>query len=78
MCATIVHAGLSRSPNELAVVARVSANPGAMCIAMESFIDYSGTITSLAPGNYRVRVFEAEGDRDAKLIGFATVTVTGV
>ena len=78
MCATVVSAGVSRGFNELAVVAHVGPNPAALCAAVLQFLvaDYQGTITAVAPGNYRVRVFEALADNPPKLIGSGTVTVT--
>ena len=76
-CATVVSAGVRRRADELAVVARVGPNPLALCAAVLQFLvaDYQGTITAVAPGNYRVRVFEAFADGAPKLIGSATVSV---
>jgi len=78
LCATLVDAGVSRGPRDLAVVARVSSNPAAQCalITSANVVDYSGTIASLPGGVYRVRVFEAEGSGQARLIGSATVATT--
>lgn len=80
MCATLVDAGISRAPGELAVVARVSSNPAALCalLNVETVVDYSGTISSVPGGLYRVRVFEAEGGGSPRLIGSATVTASGI
>ena len=77
-CATMVSAGVSRRSDELAVVAHVGPNPAALCAAVLQFLvaDYQGTITAVAPGNYRVRVFEALADNAPKLIGSGTVSVT--
>ncbi|SRR6266540_3865357 len=76
MCGTLVNAGVSRSVNVLAVVARVSTNPAADCIAMFLVVDYAGTITGVAAGSYTVRVFEGEGDNEPRLIGTASVSVS--
>ena len=77
-CATMVSAGVSRRSDELAVVAHVGPNPAVLCAAVLQFLvaDYQGTITAVAPGNYRVRVFEALADNAPKLIGSGTVSVT--
>jgi hypothetical protein len=40
-------------------------------------LDYSGTITHLPPSNYRVRVFEAEGNGQPRLIGSAWASTHG-
>jgi hypothetical protein len=76
-CATMVSAGVSRRSDELTVVAHVGPNPAAVCAAVLQFLvaDYHGTITAVAPGNYRVRVFEGFADNAPKLIGSATVSV---
>lgn len=78
MCATIVTAGVSRVGDALAVVARVSSNPAAMCIAgvQTMVVDYGGIINSVNPGTYRVRVFEVVADGEPKLIGSGTVSVS--
>lgn len=78
MCNTIVNAGIGRAPGELAVVARLSpSTPAIGCSMIVTVIDYSGTITNLPRDTYRVRVFEAEGDRQARLIGSALVSTHG-
>lgn len=77
MCATIVDAGLSRAPGDLAVVARVSSDPAALCgPILTHVVDYKGTITMLSAGAYRVRVFDAGWPNNPRLIGSATVSVT--
>lgn len=78
MCATVVAAGVSRGRNDLAVVARVSPNPAAMCTAelQATAADYEGTITSVPEGSYRVRVFEGLYGATPRLIGSAFVTVS--
>jgi len=78
MCATIVSAGVSRRGDELSVVARVGANPAALCAMGSStfVVDYGGIINSVNPGTYRVRVFEAVADGEPKLIGSGTVSVS--
>jgi hypothetical protein len=78
MCATVVDAGISRAPHGLAIVAHVSPNPAAICIAMvqAKAADYQGTITSLSAGSYRVRVFEGLFGATPRLIGSAVVTVS--
>lgn len=78
MCATVVVAGLSRAPGALAVVARVSSNPAALCAGpiFTHVVDYKSTITSLSAGAYRVRVFDAEWPNSPRLIDSATVSVS--
>ena len=77
-CATLVSAGVSRRANELSVVAHVGPNPAALCAAVIRVLvaDYEGTINAVAPGTYRVRVFEAFADGEPKLIGSSAVSVT--
>ncbi len=78
MCATVVEAGLHRSAGELAVVARASSDPAALCSGpiFTHVVDYKGTITMLSAGAYRVRVFDAAWPNNPQLIGSATVSVT--
>jgi hypothetical protein len=76
MCATIVSAGVSRRGDELAIVARVSSDPLALCIGIYQVVDYQGTITSLRAGRYQVRIFEAIADGTPQLIGSGAVTVS--
>jgi hypothetical protein len=76
-CATLVSAGVSRGFDKLTVVAHVGANPAALCAAVIQPLvaDYNGIINAVAPGTYRVRVFEGFADGAPKLIGMATVSV---
>lgn len=76
-CGTIVDAALSRAPHELAVVARVWVDPLADCfIATPSrVLEYSGTISVVIPGAYRVRIFEANGGETPHLVGSAVATI---
>lgn len=78
MCATVVVAGISRAPGDLAVVARVSSDPAALCAGpiFTHVVDYKGTITLLSAGAYRVRVFDAAWPDSPRLIGSATVSVS--
>jgi hypothetical protein len=74
-CATRVEAGLSREPGDLTVVAHVSYNPAAICPAVITVLDYTGTISNLMAGSYRVRVFEEESGT-THLLGSAVVSVS--
>jgi hypothetical protein len=78
VCATVVDARISRASHDLAIVTRVWANPAAACIAMVQAYaaEYQGTISSLAEGTYRVRIFEGLFDAEPRLIGSAVVTVS--
>ena len=76
-CATIVTAGIKRTPGEITIVSHVSSSPVANCAAVAGLVvDYSGTIDGLAAGTYRVRVFEGEGDRTPTFIGSAVATIS--
>jgi len=78
MCNTVVDAGINRAPGELAVVARMLPSTILRgCSMIVTVIDYSGTITDLPAGNYRVRVFEAVGPDQPRLIGSASVSTHG-
>jgi hypothetical protein len=78
MCATVVDAGVSRGPHELAIVTHVGPNPAALCAAIleARAADYQGTITSVPEGTYSVRLFEGIGDATPRLIGSAIVVVS--
>jgi hypothetical protein len=78
MCATVVDAGVSRTPHELAIVTHVGSNPAALCAAIlqARAADYQGTITAVSEGTYRVRLFEGIGDATPRLIGSANVIVS--
>jgi hypothetical protein len=77
-CAAIVEAGLSRTGNNLSVVARVWANPLADCVAQSrpNVVDYGATILVVAPGPYLVRIFEANGNETPRLIGSGSARVS--
>jgi hypothetical protein len=63
---------------EVDVVSHVFNNPSALCAATSPanfVVDYTGTVSSLSAGTYRIRVFESEGYQPAKFIGSASVTV---
>jgi hypothetical protein len=76
-CATIVTAGIKRTPGEITVVSHVSGSPVANCAPVAGLVvDYSGTIDGLAAGTYRVRVFEGQGDGTPTFIGSAVATIS--
>ena len=75
LCATRVEAGLSREPGDLTVVAHVSYDPAAVCLAVIRVVDYTGTISNLMAGSYRVRVFEEEAGT-TRLLGSSVVSVS--
>lgn len=70
---TLAQASVGRGPGVLTVVARVGADPLALC-AGGGVVEYSGVIDGLAPG-YTVRVYEAVGDGTPRHLGTRTVTV---
>jgi len=76
-CVMIVDASLSRLPHDLAIVARVWADPLGDCYIPPApqVLDYSGTISVFESGPYRVRVFDASGGEPLRLIGSAGVKV---
>lgn len=78
VCAPVVDAKVSRNTGRIDVVSRVSSNPAALCAAGSvtgAVVEYTGTVAVLSAGSYRVRVFEARDDGDAKLIGDGTAIV---
>ena len=78
LCGTLVSAAVHRGVGEIDVVSRLSNNPSALCAAtIPDFIvvDYSGTVSSLAAGTYRIRVFEGEGYDPPRFVGSVSVTV---
>lgn len=72
-----VDARLSRQPNDFAVIGRVSRQP-ADCTSPphNPVIEYEGTIRVTEPGNYRVRIFDADDDMTPHLIESTVVTVS--
>jgi hypothetical protein len=70
-CAPILEAGLSRRGSDLSVVTRMWADPLADCFVSPSprVLEYGGSIAVVVPGAYRVRVFEANGNEEPRLIG---------
>ena len=77
LCGTLVSAGVSRGTRDLTIVARVSPDPLAMCAASVSpyVVDYEGTVSALAPGDYEVRVFEGIADREPGFLALGRVRV---
>jgi hypothetical protein len=80
LCATLVQAAVKRSVGEIDVVSHVSSNPTALCgpTSASVVVDYTGTVSSLSPGPYRIRVFEGVADRTPEFIGSVSVTVPPV
>lgn len=72
-----VDATLSREEHDLAVIGRAYVQP-ADCVtpARRSVIEYSGTIRVTEPGDYQVRIFDAEGNGTAHLIESSFVKVS--
>jgi hypothetical protein len=76
LCDTQARATIARSRTALRVVARVSANPAANCTPnINRVVEYTGVISGLAPGRYRVWLFEGVGIRRPELIAAPTVAV---
>ena len=76
MCGGRVTAGVNRAPGDLAIVVRqILPDSSAVCAPMIAVLDYTGTITGLSAGSYRVRVFEALSN-GSRLLGSATVSVS--
>jgi hypothetical protein len=75
LCATIVSAGVKREIGGLAIVTRVSSNPGIFCIDSFQVVDYAATVFSLPSGKYRIRIFEAQEDGKPQEISTGIVTV---
>jgi hypothetical protein len=78
LCATLVSAQANQSGDEINVVSRVTPNPAANCapIPANAVVDYVSTVSDVAAGSYRVRVFEGRGRSEPKLIGSKMVSVT--
>ena len=76
-CAPILEAGLSRRGSDLSVVTRMWGDPLADCFVSPSprVLEYGGSIAVIVPGAYRVRVFEANGNEEPRLIGSTVVRV---
>jgi hypothetical protein len=78
VCVSAVNARINRAPHDLAVVSRITFEPGIACIDdLEGYVaDYQGTITSLSEGSYRVRIFESFLGAEPSLIASTRVSVT--
>jgi hypothetical protein len=77
MCGGQVTARVNRAPGDLAIVVRqLTPDSSVVCTLMIQVLDYTGTITGLSAGSYRVRVFEAENNSGSRLLGSATVSVS--
>jgi len=76
-CAAILDSGLSRRGSDLSVVTRIWGNPLADCIVPPSpqVLEYEGSIGVVETGAYRVRVFEAHGNEEPRLIGSVVAMV---
>ena len=72
-----VEAGISRVGREIAVIANLFSEPAWLCVDLTNWVvDYSGTISDLSPGTYRVKVFERRRDyAAAEYIASQTVKV---
>ena len=77
MCGGRVTAGVNRAPGDLAIVVRqILPDSSVACALMIAVFDYTGTITGLSAGSYRVRVFEAQSNTRSRLLGSAAVSVS--
>ena len=72
MCGGRVTAGVNRAPGDLAIVVRQILDSSVVCAPMIAVLDYTGTITELSAGSYRVRVFEAQSNSRSRLLGSTT------
>ena len=78
LCATLVSAAVNRGVGEIDVVSQLWNNPSALCAATipaNHLVDYTGVVSSVTAGTYRIRVFEREGYGPTKFIGSTSVTV---
>ena len=72
-----VDATLSREPHDLAVIGRAYvASADCASPARRSVIEYSGRIRGLEPGDYQVRIFDADGNGTPHLIESTVVKVS--
>ena len=72
-----VDARLNREPNDLALIGHVTPEP-ADCASppLRPVIEYEGTIRVKEPGDYRVRIFDADDGGTPHLIESTVVTVS--
>ena len=72
-----VDASLSREPHDLVVIGRAYVEPADCATpARRSVIEYSGTIRVMEPGDYQVRIFDADGNGTPHLIESTVVKVS--
>jgi hypothetical protein len=73
-----VDASLSREPHDLAVIGRAYAEAAdcASAPTRRSVIEYSGKIRVMEPGDYQVRIFDADGNGTPHLIESTVVKVS--
>jgi hypothetical protein len=72
-----VDARLSREPNDLAIIGHVIPQlPDCASPPQNPVIEYEGTIRVKEPGDYRVRIFDADDDTTPHLIESTVVTVS--
>lgn len=76
VCGGQVTAGVNRAPGDLSIVLRQVLDSTVICAPMIAVLDYTGTITGLSAGSYRVRVFEAQSNNRSRLLGSETVSVS--
>jgi hypothetical protein len=79
LCMTLVSAAVNRAPLRIDIVSHVSSNPNADCdmAGLSSYVvDYAGTVGSLPPGSYVVRVFEGTGDQSPRFLGSTKVSLS--
>ena len=71
---TLGRAFVGRQPGVLTFVARVGANPAAVCLEGQ-VVEYAGVIAGVAPGRYTVHVYEAVASGSPVRLGTRTVAV---
>jgi hypothetical protein len=76
-CNTQARATIARSPGQLTSVSHVGGDPAALCAPVFNLVvEYVGVVSGLAPGRYRVQVYEAVGDGKPVLLSTTTVAAS--
>jgi hypothetical protein len=74
-CLPIVEARVSRTAGVIAVVGRVYGNALADCAPIPQVTVYSGLISNVAAGVYRIDIFDADADATPRYLSSTVVTV---
>lgn len=76
-CVVRIAAHVERSDRVLAIVVRMMGDPAINCAALPGEMEYHATVPRVAPGRYRVRVFESVGSASTTFVGTRDAEVAG-